>query len=329
MVLDFIKSGRHQDFLMAAHQACGHLEDLLRIDHPESAVSDELAAAISWPDALRHHLAKDAEALVSWHEEVGRLLSRFPIAKVELERLDSLETSQLQSLLSRAETTLASALQNYPEIIKFQLEGDSRAPNFKGFVETVRKNLAEARGYMVRIEQAIGHLAEKQAKAELHSEVGTSGIQHRFDRAFQHRSSDSSVSLSPGPSIEISSYMAKQWQHGEVPEHDFQVAVRKVTNFVQNGNTPAVPSHAEPHCYGGAPNHLNGVVIGGQQRLVYYIDESGNGPVVRLCCWITHGEHHDAFSRLRHQNMYRRIITNDRAVKVTRKDFDGFQKLES
>lgn len=334
MVLDFIKSRRHQDFLMAVHQACSHLEDLIKVDHPEAAVSEELASAISWHDALRHHLQMDAEALLAWHDEVSRLLARFPIAKAELELLDPLDASMLYSLLNRAETTLACALKNYPDAIKFQKEGQERSPNFKGYVESMHRNLTEARSYVIRMEDVIARLAQKQAQMEFHSELERDARRtiHPAAGGWRKPGIAGSIDQCNSPRIEISSHMANQMRHGEVPSRELEIALKKAVNFVMNGNTPSTPWHGEPHCYGGAPEHLNGVVVGGQQRMIYYLedkrDQNMPASTIRICCWISPSCHHDAFLRLRHQNLYRRIISNDRSIKMTRKDFDGFQSME-
>ena len=329
MVLEFVKSGRHHDFLADVHAACNHLEDLLRLDHPDT-VQDDLAAALSWPDALRMHVQRDMESLIGWHDELSRLLSRIPLAKVELDRIDPLDASRLQSVLNRAESLLSSAVNNYPEVVKFQKDESLRSPSFQGFVQSIHKNLAEARGLMSQIEEIVSRLTKRQAALlDQHDHFSRQNSLSSRQENVHAKSSSAYGELPPIQfPVEASSYLASQLQRGEIPWHDFAIALKKIANFVSLGNIPSIPSHAEPHCYGAAPDHLNGVVVGGQERLIYYTVGDGNRRLIRLCCWISHAEHKDAFSRLRHQNLYRRIITNNRSVKVTRKDFDGFVPLK-
>lgn len=317
MVFDFLSSGKNKDLIHALKDACHHLQGFLTHVDKEH---NEAAFALSVPDALGLHADHDARDLWVANNELEVLIHRYSSSKKAMDEVDVLDSSKIISQLTRARSCIQAALFKYPELVNIQSNMGLDGIYISPFVESIHKNLSGALECLEDLEVTGASLLKKKEA------VGATGktIEDGVDRPTP------TVSMS-GKSpyiLECSSYFLKQMHHREIPLHDLQTALKKVVNFVSWGQTPSIPGHGEPHCYGQAPNHLNGVVVGSQERLIYFLDNSTAGSAVRLCCWISGKVHHDAFTHLRHQNVYRRIMSKDPSIKVTRQDFSGFQLVD-
>lgn len=328
MVFDFFRHGRHQEFLSQLSAACAHLKSLLDIQGRNKYPFDSLASAISPSVAVRMHVHQDAKGLNSLYAELSRLHAHAKSALKEWSAIDPLDALEVASLLSRAKDSLAATIQGYDVVLK-ALGGGSPGidygapPEAMPIIISMHANLSQAAGMLGRLEQAVKRLEDQKQR---------SSQSHRIEKDYSPFPSVEHTLIAQSPKeirFEISSYFAKQWRHGEILRQDFHTALQKVEHFVALGNTPFIPSHAEPHCYGMAPDHLNGVVAGRQERLIYFVDDQPSGPVVKLCCWISDSMHKDAFSRLRHQNLYRRIMSKNPSMKVTRRHFSSFAPFDS
>ena len=133
--------------------------------------------------------------------------------------------------------------------------------------------------------------------------------------------------------IEASDYFRSQ---NEVYSgNDFRsvkIGLDKIQGFAFANQIPNRPQAAEPHCYGGAPNHLNGVVMS-DKRLIFYMYPDDNGNVIRLCAFIESATHNQAWEanrtgKERPGNLYWCIITDDRKHKIYRNFFEDFKEID-
>lgn len=126
--------------------------------------------------------------------------------------------------------------------------------------------------------------------------------------------------------IEASSYFRKQKDKSKVFDRGSAVTgIGKIKDYADAGLIPRKPQATEPHCYGGAPNHLNSVVMGKAGRLVFYMhpDESSN--IIRLCAYIDAKTHNDAVNAVQERlgNIYWLINKH----KINRLYFKEFKKI--
>lgn len=317
MVFDFLSSGKNKDFIHVLHDSCHHLQAFLTHLSKEK---NEAAFALSVPDALGLHADHDARDLWAAYHELEVLIHRYSSSKKVMNEIDVLDSSKIISQLTRARSCIQAALCKYPELGDIQSKVGYEGLYVSQFVGSVYKNLSDALDCLNNLEGVGASLLKKKEA------VGVMGktIEDGVDRSTR------TVPMSGKTPyiIECSSYFLKQMHHREIPLHDLQTAIKKVVNFVSWGQTPSIPGHGEPHCYGQAPNHLNGVVVGSQERLIYFVDTSTAKTAIRLCCWVSGKIHHDAFTHFRHQNVYRRIMSKDPSIKVTRQDFSGYQLID-
>lgn len=324
MVFEFVQQGRHHDLLSDIHEACRHLKDALSALHPPAGKE---AVLMSRSEAFRLHMQQDLKALAVCRQELARLQTRSASSWQAIRSLDLLDTAALQSILNREEASLAGVLSVYPLLAN--ITPDTAQPCERSLMESTHARLEDAARVLSGMDSIVARLIALHEKRDFSGDGPPGQSPEPLARppfppsALLSAESPAQVEIPIG----VSSYLEKQIRHGEVPKKDMSLAVKKIRHFVELNNIPSIPWHAEPHCYGGAPYHLNGVVVGKKERLIFFVEEDPI-PVVKLCCWISSASHHDAFSHLRHQNIYRRILSKDPSSKITRKDFGGFVPIQ-
>lgn len=126
--------------------------------------------------------------------------------------------------------------------------------------------------------------------------------------------------------VEASSYFRKQRDTSKIfDSKDIIERIERIKKLATAGKVPCIPQAAEPRCYGGAPNHLNSIVIGSARRLVFYIHPDETGNTIRLCAYIDAKTHNDAINTLHERpgNIYWLIIRR----RINRLYFKDFKRI--
>lgn len=100
----------------------------------------------------------------------------------------------------------------------------------------------------------------------------------------------------------------------------FNYAIRKIINFWEYNQITDKPSAHEPHCYGGS-HFLNSVVMGQDERLVFYFDPNNLSSRLVLCRYITSAEHNQALNGA--ENRYWMVFHR----RLTRLNFPPFMRI--
>ncbi len=126
--------------------------------------------------------------------------------------------------------------------------------------------------------------------------------------------------------IEASSYFRKQRDKSKIFDRESAVrGIGRIKDYAEAGQIPRKPQATEPHCYGGAPNHLNSVILRKAGRLVFYMYPNESSNIIRLCAYIDAKTHNDAVNAVQERpgNIYWLIIKH----KINRLYFTEFKKI--
>ena len=127
--------------------------------------------------------------------------------------------------------------------------------------------------------------------------------------------------------FEASSAFRKQMDKSNVFDPAIvRKCILKIENYARAGQVTRVPPESEePHCYGGAPNHLNSAIWHRDKRLVFYMHPDEAGDIIRLCAYIDPKTHNDAVNAVQERpgNIYWLIIKH----KIYRAYFTDFRRI--
>ena len=133
--------------------------------------------------------------------------------------------------------------------------------------------------------------------------------------------------------IEASDYFRSQKEIYSGNEfRSVQIGLDKIKGFAFANQIPNRIQAAEPHCYGKAPNHLNGVVMS-DKRLIFYMYPDDTENVIRLCAFIDSTTHNRAWDanksgKERPSNLYWCIMTDNQKHKIQRDFFEDFKEID-